>query len=1064
MADYDGSIRINTKIDTKDASSQLLSLWNQMQKTADKIASLRSKMDSLKDVKIPTEEYKSIQADIAKAEKELEKLLEKQAQMQNEGKTSGSAWDLLVQKIQASKDYIETAKSELQGLVDTGKAFTLGQDTSEYERLGQQLGYEENNLQRLNRRLEEVQERQGGVAQRFSQMRGSARRAFDAMNDGANQVNVSFSKMFRMILKYGFGIRSFYFLVNKFRAAVKEGFSNLAQVSAPVNSSLSMLMSALAQLKNSLATAFAPILNVIAPALTSFINMISKAATYVGMFIALLTGASSFTKAVAVQKDYAASLNKTAGAAKKALGALARFDDLDVLQKKEDDGGGLEISPEDMFEEVPIDPKLKKWLDDISLKLKPILDYLKELRDIFMQGFWDGLGDWEYRWNIIKESIASIKKSLIDIFTDPAVVAAADRWAKSVAYMLGSLVGSIASIGLTIAANLLGGMAKYLEENKERIKGYLVSMFDIWADVNMLLAGLFQSIAYVFEAFASENGINLTANLIGIFADAFMGVTEIVSKLARDILNIFITPFVENRDAFRTALEGFLGVLESVTKTVKDSIDETFDNMNKMYDEHFKPFFDSVSEGLTDLSEQYLEKWNTIINPILEEWAKKIDTLWDAHTQPVFNSMIELLGSVADLLMLLWEGVLQPLMSWVIDNILPPIMMVIDGIVTNFTWLTGVAEDVATAIIESFRALIDFFVGIFRTDFNTAWNGLVEDMKSIGTNLIEGLKKGFHDSWDSLLGTVEEMSNDVINKFKEVLGIHSPSTVMEENGVYMVEGLENGIASSIDNVYALFSPDTWTELGQNMFAALMATVEEFKALWLESFTLWQEENLELFFGYDLWYEQWYQFMQAYLDVNELFMAEWFTNIENWWSTMVTPYFEIAKWKTFGDNMRTGIMTGFKTIVNEIAGVLNHVITLFNSGYKQLQDAMNALIDDYNAKAAIMGTATLGHVSYSPMPMLKVPALASGAVIRGGNPFIAILGDQPRGQTNIEAPLATIEQALENVMGRNGYGGGERVPVNINLNYDGETFARLSISDILSELGRQGYNVEVLGET
>lgn len=38
-------------------------------------------------------------------------------------------------------------------------------------------------------------------------------------------------------------------------------------------------------------------------------------------------------------------------------------------------------------------------------------------------------------------------------------------------------------------------------------------------------------------------------------------------------------------------------------------------------------------------------------------------------------------------------------------------------------------------------------------------------------------------------------------------------------------------------------------------------------------------------------------------------------------------------------------------------------------------------------------------------------LATGAVFRGGNPFMAIVNDQPRGQTNIEAPLKVIKQAL-----------------------------------------------------
>ena len=49
------------------------------------------------------------------------------------------------------------------------------------------------------------------------------------------------------------------------------------------------------------------------------------------------------------------------------------------------------------------------------------------------------------------------------------------------------------------------------------------------------------------------------------------------------------------------------------------------------------------------------------------------------------------------------------------------------------------------------------------------------------------------------------------------------------------------------------------------------------------------------------------------------------------------------------------------------------------------------------------------------------------------------------------------------LAESGYGQ-ERLPVNINLIYDGEAFARLSISDILSEMNRQGLDIEVLGAT
>ena len=71
--------------------------------------------------------------------------------------------------------------------------------------------------------------------------------------------------------------------------------------------------------------------------------------------------------------------------------------------------------------------------------------------------------------------------------------------------------------------------------------------------------------------------------------------------------------------------------------------------------------------------------------------------------------------------------------------------------------------------------------------------------------------------------------------------------------------------------------------------------------------------------------------------------------------------------------------------------------------------------------------------------------------------MAVLGDQRAGQTNVEAPLSTIEDAVRNVMDENTHSGGGGMT--INLNYDGETFARLFLPDFFSEMHRQGYDLE-----
>ena len=71
MAEYDGEIRINTKINTKDVSSQMMQLENRMQKTAQKAQQLESQMRKLEQQKIPTDEFGEIQKQIENAEHRL---------------------------------------------------------------------------------------------------------------------------------------------------------------------------------------------------------------------------------------------------------------------------------------------------------------------------------------------------------------------------------------------------------------------------------------------------------------------------------------------------------------------------------------------------------------------------------------------------------------------------------------------------------------------------------------------------------------------------------------------------------------------------------------------------------------------------------------------------------------------------------------------------------------------------------------------------------------------------------------------------------------------------------
>ena len=339
-------------------------------------------------------------------------------------------------------------------------------------------------------------------------------------------------------------------------SATKEGFQNLARYSGSANQTLSGLSSSLLYLKNSLAAGFAPILSVAVPAITALIDAIAQALAWIGQLVAALTGKSTFVKAKKTQEDYAKSLKKTGSAAKDAKNSLAAFDKLNVLSQNNagSGGGGSGTDPSQMFETVAVSSSLSKALDALKKKWS-------DLSSLFTKGFKVGLGDTTSRFATIQKGLQSIKESLADIFSDPRVQAAASTWGNKMVYDLGVIAGSVASVGITLAANLVGGTAKYLEEVRERIKQYIIDMFDITGDIADIVANFSAAFAEVFSVFADENGQTFTANLIGFFSNSFMGLTEVFAKLGWDLLNALLTPLTNNTAGFKQAFDGLLGVL-----------------------------------------------------------------------------------------------------------------------------------------------------------------------------------------------------------------------------------------------------------------------------------------------------------------------------------------------------------------------------------------------------------------------------------------------------------------------------------------------------------------------
>ena len=103
----------------------------------------------------------------------------------------------------------------------------------------------------------------------------------------------------------------------------------------------------------------------------------------------------------------------------------------------------------------------------------------------------------------------------------------------------------------------------------------------------------------------------------------------------------------------------------------------------------------------------------------------------------------------------------------------------------------------------------------------------------------------------------------------------------------------------------------------------------------------------------------------------------------------------------------------KGTVNDIIGFVNRMISAIVNGLNSVIRGLNKLNFTVPSWVPGLGGESFGF-NISEITAPQIPYLAQGAVIPANREFLAVLGDQTHG-TNVEAPLATIQQAVAEVM-------------------------------------------------
>ena len=732
--------------------------------------------------------------------------------------------------------------------------------------------------------------RMGGVVSGLGKRLGVLAQNFTSTTNSANNARFSIGRMVGMSILYS----TVFGMISKVNSGIMTGINNLAQYSSATNASISSMMSALTQLQNSLATAFAPILSVVAPILTAFMNMLSKAITYIGMFIAALTGQKSFTRAKAVQEDYAASLNKTSSGANKAAKAtknnanatkkankeiqtyLSGLDEIRQYQKEKDNdtpssstpsaggggGGGGYTGPSigDMFEKVPIESS--------------IADIAKKIKDLIKKEDWEGLG--AYIASGINKGLQKIYDAINWNNVGPKITYFVNAFTRTfnslVDHIDWDLMGRTVGAGINTIVNTLNLLIEGIDWKNlgAKIGVGINGMFNEvdWSNVGRLFANRinipFQMLAGAVNTLKWDTiGKSIGHGLNGAIAQLDVNsIGTSLSGLALGILTILDNALATtNWSQLGTKLATLLtsidwvGIFVSAISVAGKAI--------TALTQLGVSFMDNLSKGITNGTQQFISKGLSALTDFTANLRSNAGKLVDSGLNLMLNLAKGIIKALPDII----ENVPQIVINiaGIINDNAPKVLVA--GIKLIGELIKGLIQAIPT-LIANIPKIILAMVSVF-----TAYNWL-----SLGKSLITGIRNGIMNAKSTAVDAMKNTYNGVLNAIKnlpsKLKGLGESGLKEMGNGItgklsglkttagkiltYIVDAvkglpgkLSKKATSAIRDMKTAFKNVDWGSVGMNVVKGIAKGVGDFAWILVDKMTSLAQkawEGVKDFFG------------------------------------------------------------------------------------------------------------------------------------------------------------------------------------------------------------------------
>ena len=291
-----------------------------------------------------------------------------------------------------------------------------------------------------------------------------------------------------------------------------------------------------------------------------------------------------------------------------------------------------------------------------------------------------------------------------------------------------------------------------------------------------------------------EGATNLVTGLMA----ALPSVLSVLAEVAPTVINTLVPALIELLPQItQTGIDVIVSLAQGIADALPHLIPAATDAIIKIVEVLTSP------ENLGNLIDAALAIILALVDGLVDATPKLIAAVPDVIANlvtAIIANMPKILEAGVEITMALADGLIKALPELIaaIPNL---ILGIVQGIIDNLPEIIMAGPKIiaalATGLIEAIPDIVMVIPQLIRSIVDTF---LSFDWGSIGKNIVDGIKNGFVNMWNSFKQTVENVFTGLVDGVKSLLGIASPSKVFAGIGGYMAEGLGQGFDKEFSNV------------------------------------------------------------------------------------------------------------------------------------------------------------------------------------------------------------------------------------------------------------------------